>query len=75
MSSEFEELEWRRRSSKKCEHAHYCGDWDGMFITPLTDEYECCSCMCDGVMPDNYAELELHASEREALEEWLKSLS
>ncbi len=32
----------------KCTHPHYCYDWDSLFITPLNDEFQCCTCYCDG---------------------------
>ena len=23
---------------------HFCWDWDGLFITPDSDEFKCCTC-------------------------------
>lgn len=32
----------------RCTHPHFCYDWDSMFITPLMDEFESCTCECAG---------------------------
>lgn len=32
------------RTEEEKKWVHFCGDWDGLAITPACDEWECCGC-------------------------------
>jgi hypothetical protein len=32
----------------RCNHPHYCYEWDSMFICPGDAEFDACTCHCDG---------------------------
>lgn len=37
------------RTPEERKWVHFCGEWDGLAITPACDEWECCSCYLSDV--------------------------
>lgn len=59
---------------KQCVHPHFCYCWDSMFITPLMEEFESCTCECN-IRSDwiNVKFIGLEPFEAKLLEEWRTS--